>query len=779
MNGAQSDGHDPPFRRVEDEALVSGKGRFVDDAAKDGVAHAAFVRSPHAHARIISVDAQEARKAPGVLAVMTAADVSGFANISRHFPMHGRSGSKLVIPHRPALATDRVLHVGQAIAAVIAETPLAAQDAADLVAVEYAELPSVVDVREAARADAPQLWPEAANNIALDWPGPVPDDGTNAREIDRIMAQAAHVARVAVSSQRLVVASMEPRGATGAYDPASDSYTMRVCSQGAGPMHDNIAAVMGVSKEKVRVITEDVGGAFGMKSTADPEHPVLLVAARRVGRPVHWMSKRSEAFVSDQQGRDCAQEAELALDERGRFLALRVRQLANLGAYIGNLGAHIQTNNFARCFPGLYRIPRIEVGVRCVFTNTVPTGPYRGAGRPEANYLLERVVEEAARVTGIDPAKLRRRNLIPPSAMPYKTAVGTTYDSGDFPALFEQALELAGHAEFRQRRREARKRGKYRGIGISCFLEHSGGTPTEGALLVFLGDGTLMLGLGVQSTGQGHATVFPRLVAERLGIKPEQVRHRHGDSSMGIAGTPSVASRSAITAGGAIVRAVDAMVEKGKKIAAHLLEAAEGDIQYRNGSFAVVGTDRGIGLFELGARAAELAKRGEIPESLDTKVVQDTPQAFPNGCHVAEVEIDPATGTVEIVAYTAVDDCGNVLDHTIVTAQVQGGVAQGLGQALLENAVYEPGSGQLITGSFMDYATPRAHDMPRVMRDTLHPVPATTNPLGVKGVGEAGTTASLAAIMNAIADAVPAAAHMDMPATNEKVWRACRQAVDE
>ncbi len=574
--------------------------------------------------------------------------------------------------------------------------------------------------------------------------------------------------------QRMVVNSMEPRGGTGSYDAATESYTLRVCSQGAGPLADQIASIMRLPKEKLRVITEDVGGAFGLKTAVYPEYPALLVAARKVGRPVHWMSSRSEAFLTDNHARDGVTEAELALDEKGKFLALRVRHLANMGAYITPAGAHLATNNFARCFPGMYRIAKIDASTRCVFTNTVPTGPYRGAGRPEANYILERVVDEAARLTGIDRVRLRRRNLIPRSSMPYKTAVGTTYDSGEFPAIFEKALELSGYAEFNKRKREAKSRGKYRGIGVSCFLEHSGGMPTEGAALVFPGGETLVLGLGVQSTGQAHATVFPRLVAQKLGIPPKQIQHRHGDTALGIQGMPSVASRSAMTAGTAIVRAVETMLTKGKSLAAGMLEAADADIAYRDGSFEVVGTDRRISLFEVANRAAEAAKRGGNAETLDTKLSVDTPQTFPNGVHIAEVEVDPATGIVHVVTYTAVDDCGNVLDHTIVEGQVQGALAQGLGQALKEVATYDA-SGQLVTGSFMDYAMPRAEDMPPI-RDALHPVPATTNPLGVKGVGEAGTTASIAAVMNAIADAIPgeAGAKLDMPATPEKVWKACR-----
>jgi carbon-monoxide dehydrogenase large subunit len=587
------------------------------------------------------------------------------------------------------------------------------------------------------------------------------------------MVKAAHVARVTEVNQRIMVASMEPRGASASYDAASDTYTLQACSQGVGPLRDALLPIMGLKREQLRVLTEDVGGAFGMKTSVYPEYPVLLVAARQVGRPVHWMATRGESFLSDNQARDSVTEAELALDARGRFLALRIRHLAGVGGYLGALGAHIQTNNFSRCFPGMYDIPRVSVAVRCVFTNTVPLGPYRGAGRPEANYVLERVVDEAARISGIDPIKLRRRNLIPSSAIPYRTAVGTVFDSGDFVPILDKAVELSGYGSFAARRREAKARGRYRGLGVSCFLEHSGGAPTEGAALMFPGDRTLVLGLGVQSTGQGHATVFPRLAAQRLGIDPKRVRHQHGDSRLEITGFASVASRSAMMVGSALVDAIDKMLTKGRKVAAQLLEAGEADIAYRDGAFEVVGTDRRMSLFDVAEKAAAMAPGGETA-SLDTKTSVDTPQAFPNGCHIAEVEIDPQTGSIALVSYAAVDDCGTILDPTIVHGQIHGALAQGLGQALFEQAVYDR-DGQLVTGSFMDYAMPRADDMPEI-KDDSHAVPATTNPLGVKGVGEAGTIGSLAAIMNAIADAIPgdAGASLQMPATPEKIWRACR-----
>jgi len=779
MDTRTADDHAHHTIRVEDDKLVRGAGHFVDDVHPQNEAFAAFDRLPHAHARIRSIDTSAAAAAPGVLAVLTHVDIeaAGVGNTALHPPLPGRNGGKLVHPFRPALAKDRVMHVGQAVAAVIGRTAREAADAAETVAVDYEELPSVTDTRAALEPGAPQLWPDAPNNLALDWVGLASEPEANAKEVDRVIASAPYVARLSLDNQRLVVNTMEPRGATGAYDPAADSYLLRACSQGAGALRQQVAAIMKIEPNKLRVISEEVGGAFGLKTSGYPEYPVLLVAAKKVGRPVHWMSTRSEGFLSDNQARDTFTEAELAFDDGGRFLAMRVKNITNLGGFLATTGAHLATNNFTRCLPGMYDIPLIDVNVRCVFTNTVPTGPYRGAGRPEANYMVERLVDEASRISGIDPVKLRKRNLIPRSRIPYKTAVGTVYDSGEFAKVFDKALALADYKGFARRKRESKRRGRLRGIGISCFLEHSGGNPTEGASLSFPGDETVVLGMAVQNTGQGHATVFPRLVAERLGLKPEQVKHVHGDTDLHINGFASVGSRSAMTAGSAILKTIEVVLEKGRKAAAHMLEAAEADIVYRNGVFSVVGTDRQISLFEVASRAKEMAARGEIGQELDSNESIDTPQTFPNGCHIAEVEVDPDTGHVEMVSYSAVDDAGNVLDSTIVHGQLHGGLAQGVGQALMEGMRYDPDSGQAVSASFMDYAMPRAEHMPDI-RDAVHIVPATTNPLGVKGVGEAGTTASIGAILNAIANAIPgeAGSRIDMPATPPKVWAAVQAA---
>ncbi len=764
--------------RLEDDKLLRGLGRYMADAPLPGQTYAAFVRSPHAAADIKGIDVEEARKAKGVVAVLTGADMkaANIGNLSQHPPLPGKNGGKLIIPVRPALAHDAVRHIGEPVAVVIGETFAAAQDAAELVNVDYEVKDAITDLREAVKPGAPLVWPDVPGNVACDWPGAAPDPEANEKEVAAIFASAKHVAKVSLVHQRLVVASMEPRGATASYDTASDSYLVRSCSQGARALRDGLAQIMGIPNARLRVTTEEVGGAFGLKTGPYPEYIAIMIGAKQIGRPVHWMCGRSEAFLSDNQARDAYSDVELALDERGKFLALRIRHLGALGAYVGAVGANIVTLNMVRCLPGMYDIRKIDAQAKCVFTNTITTAPYRGAGRPEASYCLERVVDEAARITGIDPVKLRRRNLISAKQIPYKTAVGTTYDSGEFEGLVDKALKLADYDGFKQRRKDSKAKGKVRGIGLCFVLEHSGGAPIEGAEMKFPGGEKVLLNLNVQSTGQSHATIFPRVAAEQLGVKPEQVLHAHGDSAMEIAGYASVGSRSAMTVGHAMVKTAQAVIAKGKKVAAVALEAADEDIAYKDGRFEVVGTDRSLSLFEVAEKAAEMKKKGEIEENLDSRVNSETPLTFPNGCHVAEIEIDPQTGKLSIAGYTAVDDCGNVLDPTIVEGQTHGAVTMGLGQAIMEHTVYDAG-GQLVSGSFMDYAMPRAHDVP-FFKEGFHVVPATTNPLGVKGAGEAGTTAAIAAVMNAIANALPksrSAKTMDMPATPEKLWRACQE----
>ncbi|MCR0983337.1 xanthine dehydrogenase family protein molybdopterin-binding subunit [Roseomonas populi] len=748
-------------RRIEDAPLLRGQGRYADDLRLPRTAFAAFVRAPHAHARIEGIETEAARTMPGVLAVLTAADLAIPGSVTVPMPVKGRDGTPIRPVHRPALAADRVLHLGEAVALVVGETAAQAQDAAELVAVNYAPLPAVTHPTTALAEGAPQLWPEAPGNLALDWIGPNPEA---AAEVDAAFAEAALVARVSIPIGRLVVASLEPRAATAVHE--NGRYTLHVGSQGAAGMRQGVAAAMGVPQDQVRVISGDVGGAFGMKSGNYPEYPALLAAARILNRPVHWSSTRSEAFLTDNQGRGSDWTAELALDAEGRFLALRVEGLADLGAYLTQAAPFVPTGLVMMCLPGMYDIPRIALRTRLAFTNAVPTGPYRGAGRPEINLLLERTVEEAARLRGEPAADLRRRNLIPPARMPYRTAVGTTYDSGDFPRILDTALQAAKLDTFPARRAESRARGKLRGIGLACFVENAGVMPEEPARIAFAPDGTVQVSINPVSSGQGHGTVFGALAAQRLSLPRSAIHLTAGDSDRDVPGFGAVASRSAMTTGGAIALATDAVLEKARPIAAGLLQAEAPALEWREGAFHA-----GPAAVTLAQVAASAAERGT---PLDTTAKVHAPTTFPNGCHVAEVEIDPETGQVDVVAYLAVDDCGRVLNPMIVEGQITGGVAQGLGQALTERVAFDP-EGQLLSATFMDYALPRAEEVPPIR--SLHiEVPATTNPLGVKGTGEAGTTAAPPAILNAIANALPpeSAARLILPATPERIWQALR-----
>jgi aerobic carbon-monoxide dehydrogenase large subunit len=758
--------------RVEDDALLRGAGRFGDDVKPVGALAAYFVRSPHAFAKIGHIDVAAAKCAPGVVAVLTAADLAEahYHSISHPHPVPGRGGKVAVAPHRPSLAESRVLHVGEPVAMVIATSAQAAQDAGEKVAVDYQPLSPVTDVRAAIAPGAPQLWPEAPGNIGFDWSAPADPDGKKQVALDRAFKDAAHVVRAELVNQRLVVASLEPRTATASYAAGSKQFTLRCGTQGVAAVRGQIAGAMGLKPEELRILTDDLGGAFGMKGWCYPEYIPMLHAARLLGKPIHWVSTRAEAFVSDNQGRDSFWSAELALSARGKFLGLRVDCLGNVGAYITGVAHFVFTTHISGCLPTVYDIPHAQVNARCVLTNTLPTGPYRGAGRPEASYLMERLIDAAADQTGIDAAELRRRNLIAAEKIPYTTAFGNSYDSGDFPAMFERALERADYAGFRARKKAAKKQGKLRGIGIGCYLEIAGAFPEEAARIGFPGGGKVLVSIGAGGSGQGHPTVFAKVAARRLGIAREAVTLTSGDSARDVPGFGAVASRSAMYVGGAIAVTADKVIEKGKRVAAMLLQAGESDVEYRDGKFSVKGSTREVSLFEAAERATELARTGVIPESLDTQGNVKTPPSFPNGCHIAEVEIDPATGAVAIVSYVAVGDCGNVLDDTIVAGQIHGGVAQGLGQALTENTVYDA-AGQLVTGSFMDYAMPRADLMPD-MTVEHRAVACRTNPLGVKGTGEAGTTAAPPAAINAILDALPKGARLDMPATPERIWRA-------
>jgi aerobic carbon-monoxide dehydrogenase large subunit len=760
-----------PILRLEDPPLLRGEGRFSDDLRLDGQTTGVFVRSVHAHARILGISSEEAEAFPGVIAVLTAADMiaAGIGNISHLRPQTGRDGRPPIVPHRPALAGERVVHIGEPIALVVAETLAAARDAADLVSVDYDALPAVTQAVEALGSGAPTIWPEAPGNLAFDWAGPAPVP-ENEAAVEQIIAGARHLVHIRTVNQRLAGMPLEPRGATAVFDAESGHFTLHAPSQGAHVLKAQLVGILGVEPSRLRVLSGHVGGAFGLKTPPYPEYAALLVAAQKLGRPVHWMSTRSEAFLSDHQARDQVSEATLALDDDGRFLALRVTAVTNLGAYVTTAGAGIATASFANCFPEMYDIPRVSVGVRLAFTNTVPTGPYRGAGRPESNYVMERLVDTAARQLGINSIDLRRRNLIAPAAMPYRSAIGNIYDSGDFAAALTKALDLAKFEGFTDRRTEAARHGRLRGIGVSCFLEHAGAAGSEGAVLA-VEDGRLIVRLGMQPSGQGQATLFRELVARRLDIPPEQIVVEQGDSDLPIKGGPAVGSRSTASAGGAIVAGVGQLIETATGLAAELLNVDPSTIVYQDGRLQIANTNHRLTLFELADRLAHSGK----PQALIAIAQADTVTTFPNCCHIAEVEIDPETGHVDVVGYAAVDDCGVVLDETLAESQVTGGIVQGLGQALMESIVYDD-DGQLLTGSLQDYAVPRAADVPAIDA-AFSPTPCRTNPLGVKGVGEAGSTAAIAAVMNAIADAIPGGhgTNIDMPATPEKIWRACNE----
>jgi carbon-monoxide dehydrogenase large subunit len=760
--------------RVEDDALLRGVGRFGDDVKPDGALAAAFVRSPHGFAKVGRIDVSAAKSAPGVIAVLTAADLEAvhYHSISHGHDIPGRGGKMPFSPHRPSLAAERVMHVGEPVAMVVAQSAAAAQDAADKIVVDYTPLDTVTDVREASKPDAPQLWPEAPGNVGFDWTAPADPEGKKNAALDKAFKEAAHVVKIDLVNQRLVVASLEPRTATASYDAVANRYTLRCGSQAVAAVRGQVAGAMNVKPDEVRILTDDLGGAFGMKGWCYPEYIPMLQAARALKKPIHWVSTRSEAFVTDNQGRDSFWTVELALSARGKFLGLRVNCVGNLGAYFTGVAHFVFTTHVSGCLPTVYDIPHAQVNTRCVFTNTLPTGPYRGAGRPEASYLIERVIDAAADATGIDAAELRRRNLIKPELMPYTTAFGNTYDSGDFPGAFERALELADYEGFAARKKAAKKARKLRGLGIGCYLEIAGAFPEEAARISFPGGKQVTVSIGAGASGQGHRTVFGKVAARRLGIAPDAVTVTSGDSARDVPGFGAVASRSAMLVGSAVARTADALIEKGKRVAAVLLQAREGEVEFADGKFKV--KNREVSLFDVAERAVELKKQGVIPESLDTLEKVKLPPTFPNGCHIAEVEIDTDTGALEVVNYVAVGDCGNLLDEVIVEGQVHGGVAQGLGQALSENTVYDA-SGQLVSGSFMDYALPRSDTIPS-MTVEHRAVACKTNPLGVKGTGEAGTTAAPPALINAILDALPKGAQLDMPATPERIWQALQTA---
>jgi carbon-monoxide dehydrogenase large subunit len=761
-----------PVPRSEDPVLLRGEGRYCDDISLPGQAYAVMVRGHHAHGVIRGIHATAARAMPGVLAVYTAADLAagGIGPLPPRQVMNNRDGTPMRSPVRYALAIDKVRHVGEAVAAVIAQTIDAAKDAAEAVEVEIDPLPAVTAPGLAAAPGAPLLYDDAPGNVGLDF-----HYGDSAK-VAAAFAAAAHVTRLQLRSNRIVVNPIEPRSALAHYDAVRQHWTLHVESQGVFGFRNYIAGVLGVGRDKLRVLTDRVGGSFGMKQPTAAEYFCILHAARELGRPVKWTDERSGSFVSDSHGRDHEMTAELALDAAGNFLAVRLTGYGNLGATYGAPGP--VTRNAVRNTLGVYKTPLIEVSTKCVFSNTTPVGAYRGAGRPEANYYMERLVDTAAAEMGIDRIALRRKNHIPPEAMPYKSPNGNTYDSGEFTALLDQAVALAGWDGFAARKAQSRARGRLRGRGIGDYLELTGVSGREMGGIRFEPNGDVTIITGTLDYGQGHASPFAQVLAARLGIPFRRIRLLQGDSDQLIAGGGTGGSKSMMTSGAAIVEASDKVIEAGRQIAAHLLEAAAPDIEFRAGRFIISGTDRSVGLMELAEKLhAGLKLPPDLPQTLDVSNISNgPPSAFPNGCHIAEVEVDPETGTVDVVRYTFVNDFGVVINPLLVDGQAHGGIVQGIGQALREHTVYDA-EGQLLTGSFMDYAMPRAEDAPSFVHE-FHPVPATTNPLGAKGCGEAGCAGALPSVMNALVDALSeyGIRHIDMPATPERVWRAIRNA---
>lgn len=764
-----------PLRRVEDRRFLTGHGQYTDDIALDGQLYAVFVRSPFACAAITGIDTAEAKAAPGVHAVYTAEDLqkAGIGDIPCVAPVR-QEGQPFHGHDRPVLARGHVRHAGDPVAAVVADSPDAAREAADLVDVNYDDRDAVVDTASALAPNAPQVWADAPDNTCFHW-----EHGSSRDETDAAFDKAAHVVSLDLINNRVVVNPMEPRAAIGSFEDGR--YTLRTPSQGVHNLKNMLAdTILNVPRENIHVITPDVGGGFGMKLFCHPEQPLVLFAAKDLGRPVKWTGERSaDCFLSDSQGRDHVSHAELALDSDYNFLGLRVRTTANLGAYLSNFAPFIATLAGCRMLSGVYRIPAIHVEVTGVYTHTVPVDAYRGAGRPEAAYLVERLVDKAPRALAIDALDLRRRNFIQPDAFPYATPVGPTYDSGLFDRTLSQALDRADHAGFNARRQQSAAHGRKRGIGVAYYIEACGSGPGEQAEIRIDEDGTATLLIGTQSNGQGHETAYRQIVAGKLGLSMDRIAVVQGDSDRIEKGFGTGGSRS-LTEGGTATRdAAEAVIEKGKRIAAELMEAAAFDIDYDDGIFRVTGTDKQRTLAEVAVAAQNphYLPDDEAP-GLDGKVFfKGGESTYPNGCHICELEVDPDTGAVEILRYTIVDDFGTVINPLLLAGQVHGGVAQGLGQALLEHTVYGPDSGQLLTGSLMDYALPRADHLPFIDFTYHEDAPCVNNPMGVKGAGEAGCIGAPPAIINALVDALQdyGVDHIDMPATPERVWRAIHE----
>jgi carbon-monoxide dehydrogenase large subunit len=763
-----------PVRRKEDDTLVRGKGKYTDDFDLPGQVYAWIVRSSHAHGIIRGIDTSAAKKMPGVLGVWTGTDLAAanYGPFTCGLPLKSRDGTPLLQTNRSALVSDKVRYVGDPVAFVVAETLAQARDAGEAVVLDIDPLPAVTGPVEAAKPGAPQLYDHIPNNVALDY------HYGDAAKVEAAFAGAAHVTKLDITNTRVAVVAMEPRAALASYDRASERYTIQVPTQGVAGNRMNLAKnLLKVPNEKVHLLTPNVGGSFGMKNINYPEYICILHAAKTLGRPVKWTDERSTSFLSDSHGRAGQIHCELALDADGKFLALKVSGHGNLGAYITGVAPIPLSLNVGKNIASVYRTPLMTVDIKTVLTNTTLMGAYRGAGRPEANYYMERLIDRAADEMGINRLTLRKRNFIKPAQMPFAASSGVTYDSGDFQGVFNKAIEISDHANFARRRKESRKRGKLRGIAVGSYLEVTAPPGVELGKIVFEDDGSVRLITGTLDYGQGHATPFAQMLCAQLGVPFESVKLEQGDSDVVHAGNGTGGSRSITASGMAIVEASKLVIEKGKRAAAHLMEASEGDIEFGNGRFTIAGTDRSIDIIELARRLREGKMPEGVPDTLDVDhTTEAVPSTFPNGCHVAEVEIDPETGIVQIVRYTGVNDFGTIVNPLLVAGQMHGGVAQGIGQALMECVSYDS-SGQPITGSFMDYAMPRAEDIPD-MAVGDHPVPAKSNPLGTKGCGEAGCAGSLASIVNAVLDALSeyGVTHIDMPLTPEKVWRAIRDA---
>jgi carbon-monoxide dehydrogenase large subunit len=763
-------------KRFEDVRLLRGEGRFHGDVNLPGQVYAVLVRSPHAHARIRTIDASAALRAPGVRAVFTGADVvrDGLGTMTMTLKRTRPDGSPMFAPPHRGLALDRVRHVGDPVAMVVGETRALAEDAADLVRVDYEPLPAVTDTAAAAEPGAPAVWDECPDNVSNLYPS------GDAAATTAAFARAHRVVRRRYVITRVHAQFMEPRGALGVWDPGEERYTLYADVQYPHRVRNALAGnIFKIPEHQIRVIAGDVGGAFGTKGWQYVEHRLVLWAARKLGRPVKWVCERREAIPADEHARDNVTDAELALDAQGRFLALRVRTLANVGAYVSSDRNLLATFSNVATLVGVYTIPAAHVEVRCMLTNTNATAPYRGAGRPEATYVIERLIDDAARELGHDRVALRRTNLIPASAMPYRTALGVTYDCGEFERSMDAALKLADVGGFSARREASRARGRLRGLAVVNAIERAAGPQPEFAEIRFAPSGSATVLMGTKNQGQGHETTFKQILHERLGLEPADVRYIDGDTDRVGYGMGTMGSRSTVIGGTALWTAADKIIAKGRKIAARLLEAAEADVTFAAGKFSVVGTDRALPLKAVARAAFQPAQLppGLEPGLYETGTFAPKQDTWPNGCHVCEVEVDPETGEVSLDRYAIADDVGTVINPLTLKGQIHGGVAQGVGQALMEQVVYEPGSGQLLTASFMEYAMPRADTFCDMVIES-HPVPTTLNPLGAKGAGEAGTVGALPAVINAVIDALAplGVRQLDMPASSDRVWRAIQAA---